>query len=249
MNARELFQAGKLHEAIQALSAELRDHPTDTQRRTFLFELLCFAGEFDRAAKHLNVLSEGSKDAEVGALLYRSALAAEVQRQSLFQKKEYPASPSPGSGQSRPGTLNGRPFQTIADADPRIGARLEIFVAGEYVWLPFEFIGSIRIEAPRFLRDLMWATARVATAPGFKDREFGEVLLPVLCPLSWHHPDDNVRLGRATEWQEADGQDTPIGQKLLVLDGEEAVPFLEVRELQFAAGESEGPGASSRSMA
>jgi type VI secretion system protein ImpE len=245
MNARELFQAGKLHDAIQALSAELRDHPTDTQRRTFLFELLCFAGDYERAAKHLNVVSEGSKDAQVGGLLYRSALAAEVQRQGLFQKKEYPSAPAAGSGHSRAGTLNGRPFQTIADADPRIGSRLEVFVAGEYVWLPFEFIGSVHVEAPKFLRDLLWATARVATAPGFKDREFGEVLLPALCPLSWQHPDESVRLGRATEWQKSDGQDVPFGQKLLVLDDEEVVPFLEVRELQFAAGESEDPGASS----
>jgi protein involved in temperature-dependent protein secretion len=36
-----------------------------------------------------------------------------------------------------------------------------------------------------------------------------------------------------------------VGQKLLVLDGEEAVPFLEVRELEFAAGETEdAPSAS-----
>src|SRR5690348_4003871 len=125
MNARELFQAGKLHEAIQALSAELRDHPTDVQRRTFLFELLCFAGEFERASKHLGVLSDASADASVGALLYRSALAAELQRQNVFQTKQYPGTPAAGSGKARPGTLNGRPFQTIADADPRIGSRLE----------------------------------------------------------------------------------------------------------------------------
>lgn len=237
MSARELFQAGKLHEAIQALSAELRDHPTDTQRRTFLFELLCFAGDFERAAKHLAVLSEASADAGVGALLYRSALAGELQRQSLFQKKEYPGTPG-GSARPRPGTLNGRPFQTIADADPRINSRLEVFVAGEYVWLPFEFIGSIVIEPPRFLRDLIWATARVATAPEFKGREFGEVLLPVLCPLSAQHADDSVRLGRATDWQQADGVDIPFGQKLLLVDGEEVIPFLEIRELQFATDES-----------
>jgi type VI secretion system protein ImpE len=238
MNARELYQAGKLHEAIQALSAELRDHPSDTQRRTFLFELLCFAGDFDRAAKHLGVLSDASEEAGVGALLYRSALAAELQRQSLFQKKEYPGVPAGGSSRNRPGTLNGRPFQTIADADPRIDSRLEVFVAGEYVWLPFEFIGSIRIEPPRFLRDLIWATARVSTSPEFKGREFGEVLLPVLCPLSAQHPDDTVRLGRVTDWQETGGQDIPFGQKLLILDGEEGVPFLEIRELLFATDES-----------
>jgi type VI secretion system protein ImpE len=238
MNARELYQAGKLHEAIQALSAELRDHPTDTQRRTFLFELLCFAGDLERAAKHLAVISEGSADAGVGALLYRSALAAELQRQNVFQTKQYPAAPAGGAAKARPGTLNGRPFQTIADADPRIDSRLEVFVAGEYVWLPFEFVGSIRIEPPRFLRDLIWATARVSTAPEFTGREFGEVLLPVLCPLSAQHPDDQVRLGRATDWQSSDGQDIPFGQKLLVLDGEEVVSFLEIRELQFAVDES-----------
>ena len=34
MKARELFRAGKLNEAIQSLSAELRDAPGDVQRRT-----------------------------------------------------------------------------------------------------------------------------------------------------------------------------------------------------------------------
>jgi type VI secretion system protein ImpE len=246
MNATELFRAGRLGEAIQALVTEVRDNPTDTRRRTFLFELLCFAGEFDRAAKHLGVLAGESADTEVGALLYRSALTAERQRESIFQKKEYPAAtvePAPS------GTLNGRPFQTIEDVDPRIGARLEVFVAGEYVWLPMAYIGTLHMDAPRFLRDLIWSSARVTPAPGIKDQDLGEVILPVLCPLSWKHPDDNVKLGRSTEWQQADGQDTPFGQKLLLLDGEEVVPFLDVRELQFASAEGADAGASANSAA
>ena len=40
------------------------------------------------------------------------------------------------------GTLNGTPFHTLADADPRIGARLEIFAAGQYTWIPLEQIAS-----------------------------------------------------------------------------------------------------------
>jgi type VI secretion system protein ImpE len=239
MNATELFRAGKLSEAIQALGAELRDNPTDARRRTFLFELLCFAGEFDRAAKHLSVLAGESSDTEVGTLLYRSALNAERQRENIFQTKAYPETPAATA--SRPGTFNGTPFRTIEDVDPRIGSRLEVFVAGEYVWLPFGYIGSVQMEPPRFLRDLMWSSARVTTAPGIKDQEFGEVLLPVLCPLSWQHPQDDVKLGRATEWQGIEGQETPSGQKLLLLDGEEIVPFLEMRELQFAAGEDTEP--------
>jgi len=58
MNPKELYQAGRLNDAIKALSAELRDNPTDTKRRTFLFEMLCFAGEYDRADKQLEVLAE-----------------------------------------------------------------------------------------------------------------------------------------------------------------------------------------------
>ena len=40
MNPRELFQAGKLADAIQALVAEVRSNPTDLRRRSFLFDQL-----------------------------------------------------------------------------------------------------------------------------------------------------------------------------------------------------------------
>ena len=40
MTAKQLFDAGKVREAVQQLTADLRDHPMDTGQRTFLFELL-----------------------------------------------------------------------------------------------------------------------------------------------------------------------------------------------------------------
>jgi len=233
MTPQELLRAAKLNEAIQTLGSEVRENPTDIKRRTFLFELLCFAGEFDRAAKHLSVLAQGSADAENGALLYRSALAAERQRSLFFDSGE-----SAGAEQasaSRSGTINGRSFTMLEDADPRIGPRLEFFVAGEYMQLPFEYIDSVRMEAPRLLRDLLWATARITASPAAKSRELGEVLLPVLYPFSWKYPSDEVRLGRATEWQNVDEKgELPVGQKLLIVDGGEVVPFLEIREITFS---------------
>src|SRR5438067_2530028 len=57
MNSLELFRSGKLNDAVQALGAELRSNPLDAKRRTFLFELLCFSGDYDRAEKHLAVLA------------------------------------------------------------------------------------------------------------------------------------------------------------------------------------------------
>ena len=61
MNARELFKAGKLDDAIESLGVELRSDPTDVRRRIFLFELLSFAGNYDRAEKQLDIAGQGSK--------------------------------------------------------------------------------------------------------------------------------------------------------------------------------------------
>jgi type VI secretion system protein ImpE len=229
MTANELFRAGKLGEAIQTLGAELRKNPSDSRRRSFLFELLCFAGDYGRALKQLDVLGQENPQAELGALLYRSAVSAERSRQQSFQSGAFPgpAPPSPA------GVLNGKPFESVADADPRIGSRLEVFVAGEYMLLRFEHVASIQMEPPRLLRDLLWIPALVRTGPSFKDKELGEVLLPVMTPLASFDPSDEVKLGRMTEWVDA-GQHgpVPIGRKMLLVDGEE-FPLLEVRTLEF----------------
>jgi len=232
-NANQLFQAGRLKEAVQALSAELRRNPSDTRRRTFLFELLCFSGEYGRAEKQLDVLAEAGPNSEIGALLYRSALQAERTRQDLFQKKEKPSGGTSSGAETITGTLNGKPFQTITDADPRIGPRLEVFAAGNYLWLNFEHLASIQIPQPRRLRDLIWTPAVVRVGPALKSTELGEVLLPVLSPFAWQHSDDAVRLGRMTLWEEGEsGEAVPVGQKMLLVDGEE-FPLLDIRQLEF----------------
>jgi type VI secretion system protein ImpE len=230
VNARALFDAGRLDEAVESLGSDLRNDPTDARRRTFLFELLCFAGAYDRAEKQLDVLARGSREAEMGAWLYRSALHAERVRQEMFGAGSLPDAP-PASAVS--GTLNGTPFASLTDADPRIGAWLEVFAAGQYTWLPLEHVAAVRLAAPKRLRDLLWAPARVETGPGFPGMELGEVLVPVLAPLSWKHPDDEVRLGRVTDWDDSvDGTPVPVGQRLLLVDGE-PFPFLELRELEI----------------
>ncbi|MEO7084298.1 MAG: type VI secretion system accessory protein TagJ [Gemmatimonadaceae bacterium] len=231
MNARQLYQAGRLDDAIEALGAEVRDNPTDAHRRAFLFELLCFAGQFDRAEKQLSVLGRGSREAEMGALLYHAALHAEGLRQEMFAKQNFPISSAKTVG----GTINGKPFKTISDADPRIGARLEVFAAGQYMWLPFEHIQSVQLEAPKLLRDLLWGRAIVRPAETFKGLELGEALIPAIAPLTWQHPDSEIRLGRATEWvQFEDGSQGPVGQKMLLIDDEE-FPVLELRELEIVS--------------
>jgi type VI secretion system protein ImpE len=226
--AREHYVAGRLDAAIEQLGVELRGDPADAQRRAFLFELLAFAGQYDRAEKQLDVLARGGPQHQAGTLLYRAALQAERVREHMFSTGDFPQSPAPAPVA---GTLNGRPFLTIADADPRVGARLEVMAGGRYLWLPFAHLAAVRIESPARLRDLHWAPARIATGPSVRDMELGEVLLPALTPGAWRHADVEIRLGRATDWDEmADGEYAPVGQKLLRVD-DELVPLLDVREL------------------
>lgn len=241
MNPQQLYKEGQLGAAIEAAGAQLRDDPSNVRLRTFLFELLCFAGDYDRAGKHLRILAEGGKDREVGALLYHGAMHAEQTRAEMFSTGNLPlagaSAPAPG------GMLNGAGFEQVEDADPRLGPRLEIFAAGEYMWLPFQHIRSIHMEQPKKLRDLLWAPAKIRTGPECKDFELGEVLLPVLAPQSSTHPDDQVRLGRLTVWGEVDGASVPFGQKLLLVDGVE-VPLLEIRSLTIGPpedGETDDP--------
>ncbi|HEX4808055.1 MAG TPA: type VI secretion system accessory protein TagJ [Bryobacteraceae bacterium] len=242
MSAETLFKAGKLDEAISALNSQLKDNPSDQRGRTFLFELLCFAGDFDRAEKQLNILEqEGNKDSVLATLLYKTALHGERTRLDMFENKSYPKQAINGKTTLVRGKLNGKEFTTLSDADPRIGPKLELFAAGEYLWISFEDIASIHIEPPKRLRDLFWIPAKVGTGPSFRSRELGEILLPALSPLSWQHPEDEVRLGRVSEWCEDEaGEISPFGQKNLLVDGEE-FPLLEVRELYIYPAPGSAP--------
>lgn len=235
MNSRQLFDAGKLNAAIEALGSELRDNPTDTQRRTFLFELLCFAGNYDRAEKQLDILASAGPDAGMGVLLYRSALHAERLRADMFRKQTFPLDSASAGNVS--GTLNGKPFSSIEDGDSRIGARLEVFAAGQYTLIPWQHVASVKMEAPKRLRDLIWTSAMIRTSEAWRGQELGEILLPSLTPLSFESADDELRLGRAADWAEqADGDFIPVGQKMLLVDGEPA-PLLSIRELEIQQAE------------
>jgi protein involved in temperature-dependent protein secretion len=66
----------------------------------------------------------------------------------------------------------------------------------------------------------------------------GEVLVPAISPFSFRHPDDAVKLGRSTVWEQQNGDIVPFGQKTLLVDGED-IAILELRQLEIAAPEAE----------
>ena len=127
------------------------------------------------------------------------------------------------------GSLNGQPFEWIADADVRLGPVCEAILNGKYYWIPFERLARVEIEVPSDLRDLIWAPARLTFANGGEQVAF----LPARYPGSEAAEDDEIRLCRKTEWRDL-GADTHVGmgQRMFATDvGETAL--LEARTIEL----------------
>ena len=258
--AKALFQQGQLGEAIEQLTSEVKSNPGDTALRTFLFELLCFAGDWDRAERQLGVIEHQSAQAKVGVEVYRNNIKAELDRVSLFCDGVPPhfltEPPSyvdllltviKGLHESsdielrealdqveveRPrlsGNIDGRQFQDFRDCDQLTGPVLEFIIKDKYTWVPFAQIKRLEIAPPRNLRDLFWTNAEIEAIDG----TVAEVFLPALYAGSSEHPNDEVKLGRVTEWKQA-GQDLSLasGSRLFVVDDEERQIF-ETRTIEF----------------
>lgn len=130
------------------------------------------------------------------------------------------------------GTLNGSPFDWIADADSRLGPVLEVLLNGAYYWVPFARIGRIVFEKPADARDLVWLPAQFTWSNG------GEALglVPVRYPGSEADADDAVRLSRQTQWTElAPETYAGRGQRVLATSAEE-LGILEIREVNLNSG-------------
>src|SRR5437762_2033763 len=90
MNARDHFSAGRLAAAIEAQLQEVKASPLDSGRRTFLFELLAFAGEWQRAEQQLAVLAQETSEKGWGATVYQNLLVAEQARRKVFAGQARP---------------------------------------------------------------------------------------------------------------------------------------------------------------
>jgi type VI secretion system protein ImpE len=177
----------------------------------------------------LDALARDGAMAEAGAATYRAALVAERVREHMFTTGRL----SLHARARREGRhLQRSTVHGIEDADPRIGrANGDVCAGGRYLWIPFAHIAFGHDPAAGALRDLRWIPARVSTSEEIRHMDLGEVLLPALTPAAWRNADPELRLGRATDWEELpDGDFAPVGQKVWRIDGRE-VPLLDIRSL------------------
>ena len=257
MTPTEHYQAGRLGEAIEAQVAEVKARPTDQARRLFLFELLAFAGELDRATRQIDAIRLDEPDLALAALGYRKLIDSEAARRRCFTDGVAPEilgvmtesirlrlealaairanQPAEAlalldhAAEATPevsGTLNGRAFRSLRDADDLLGGVLEVMALGKYFWVGIEQVVALALPTPRFPRDLLYMPARLDL-----ETESGEVFLPALYPGSFAQADDAIKLGRATDWVTlADGPTNGVGARVFLVD-DDAISLLEWREL------------------
>jgi type VI secretion system protein ImpE len=260
IQTKALFEAGKLNEAIEELLSDVKANPSDPARRTFLFELSCFAGDLERAERQLDVIGHQSAEAELGVMVYRSLINAERERRRVFAEgvqphflKEPPAyvdqlvaaikhtakgehaearAALDQAEEERPairGKSNEQEFEDFRDYDDFVAPVLELVVKDKYVWLPFEQIKSMRLSPPKQLRDLLWAPASIEALDG----TIGEVYVPALYAGTSEQKDDQVRLGRMTDWQQIGGEVyRALGLRLFII-GAETKTFHEAGSVEF----------------
>ena len=125
------------------------------------------------------------------------------------------------------GTIDGTPFQWIADADSRLGPVLEACVNGRYYWVPLSRLSGVTLDAPEDLRDCVWTPATLAFHNG------GETvaLIPTRYPGSETSDDGGICLARKTEWRDhGNGRWFGLGQRVLSTDGEDH-PLMSIRSI------------------
>lgn len=264
--AKAQLDAGDLSGAVETALNAVKAKPTDVTARTFLFELACFSGDWERAEKQLDVIGHQDNNAMIGSLIFRQNLKAERDRLRLFsdsQKPEFIMTPPDyvigllmANNRLREGNLkearelldtveeqrpaisckiNGEEASDFRDYNDLTSCVFEVIVKDTYVWLPMEQVEKIEFIAPKSLRDLFWLQAKVETVNGTN----GEMFFPALYANSFKSDNDQVRLGRMTDWQDA-GEEIFIGEgmRMFWYDGKDK-PILELNTIEINQQEAE----------
>jgi len=262
--ARELLREGKLSSAIEQQTEQVKSRPADVSERIFLFELLCFSGNFDRAEKQLDVIGHQSTEMQIGVEVYLQAITAERVRRSVFAEGRTPdflTTPPdyvPLHLEALTMRREGQPgkarllLEKALDQHKALpgeldGQRFGEFEDSDLFLSPFlELIVNdkyawLPFEQIRRIEISKPVQLRdLLWAPAkleARGGDLGQVLLPVLYPGSADHASEVVRLGRQTDWLDAGaGLFRGAGQRVFVIDGREKV-MLEINEVIFDTSE------------
>jgi type VI secretion system protein ImpE len=260
--AADLLRAGKLADAVAAAQAVVRKAPTDLNARVMLAELLVFSGNLERADVLLDAASTIDPSASLVVAEFRQLIRADMARRQLFRDGRVPeflsdptetqrmqlaalvalragdmaeatrqAEAAENTRPRTPGHHNDVAFDDLRDIDDLLAGSVEVLTStGKYFWIPTERIVSMEFHPPKRSRDLIWRRASMSVSEG----PDGDVYIPAI-----YAGDDQTteiqRLGRETDWQQAEGGPVRgVGQRVFLV-GDDDVAIMELGNLRFGA--------------
>jgi type VI secretion system protein ImpE len=260
VSAEAALGKGDLKNALTALQDAVKASPADAKLRTFLFQLMCVMGQWERAITQLNVVADMSAAALPMKQMYGDAIQCEALRAKVFAGEKAPmvfGYPDPWLAQLiEASLLTGRGEiaaaaamrQRALDAAPASGGTIN----GER----FEWIADADSRLGPVLEALInnryyWlpfqnlSKVSIEKPEDLRDSvwmpahlEFtngGEsiALIPTRYAGSESSEDDLIRLSRKTVWEERQPNVfCGLGQRLFATDlGEHAL--MDVREIVF----------------
>jgi type VI secretion system protein ImpE len=262
--SRELFAAGKLNETIDELLREVKANPSDIAGRTFLFELSCLTGDWERAERQLDVIGHQSAEAELGVMVYRANINAERERRRVFGEGGQPhflreppayvdlhvaALSQVRSGQmaAARATLDRAEEERPAIPGTANGKAFQDFRDYD------DFVAPVLelIVKDKYVWLPFEQIKRMEISPPKQLRDMvwasariealdgtiGEVYLPTLYHGTSDSENDQARLGRITDWKQV-GEDLyrAVGLRLFLVDGEDKSLFAAT-PVEFAGTE------------
>jgi type VI secretion system protein ImpE len=260
MNAKELIRTGRLSDARKQLTEEIKASPGDMSKRTLLFQVLAFFGEWDKAERHLDVIVSQDASSETGVQIYKNIIQAERQRTEVSKLVRRP-SILPKAPQYLEHYLSAQERLARKDIDGArrifdeidvvlpiisgsIGGRnfsgfedtdafLSIFLEG----IVHERYVWIPLES---IRELLISEPKTlfdllwipAHITTWEGLSIG-CYLHVLYPDSFQHEDERVKLGRMTDWLPLGGPFSKGFGQHVFLAGDAETAILEIREVMF----------------
>jgi type VI secretion system protein ImpE len=264
MNGSELFEAGDLTGAVAALTDAVKRNPMDQEGRGLLAELLCLAGDLERADKQLDVLSNQDVESAPALAVFRQVVRAELARREFYSQGRLPeflGVPTPVLKKHLEASI------LLRDGEPGRAAEL-LAQAEDARQRPAGVCNGTAFDDFRDLDDLSACFLEVLTTTGkyywvpmetvlsiefhpperprdllwrrahlmVLDGPDGEIFVPAIYADPNGVGTDQSRLGRTTEWIESDGSPVlGVGQRTFLV-GDAALPVMELETVTFGDG-------------
>jgi len=262
MKAKEYYEVGQLNNAIDAITAEVKKHPTDINRRGFLCELLFVKRAWERADKQLDFIGHQDPNAMHMVALWRQLLRAGQARDQYYSDGRIPEVLEEPSDlvqaylKASVSLREGNKSDALSILDEAEAKRPEL--KGQINGQDFSDFRDLEDLAPAVLEVFtstgkyywipfsrisslefhqaegpMDLVFRRATLETNQDGPDGEVYVPAIYQTVSEEDEERLLLGRATDWLGEEGEPVVgVGQKMFLVD-DRSIAIMEIDNLQF----------------